>query len=415
MKSFNKILSVLGIALMLFFSQNVTAQERGHHGKQPSAEQVLAKMTEHLELTDAQQKQIAEILKEGEQNRKTIMQGNGEREDKRAAMKKTMEQQKLAIENVLTDEQKAKAKELKQEQRAQMKENRAKHKEQRNALKTALSTYKQQNITPVMKTQRVKLEKKLSHSDKKEIAAIRAKLAENKAAMKAKKEAFKKEGKNREDITEADKAAFKQLGEERKAEMEKARTIVAKYDNEIKSLFEEIKPQAEQWKTDIKAIHDQYKPEDGEHPKGMRKGHRGMPHHEGRMPHDNQSKKMDRNERVQKSKEMKAVHFLLLDPNAPDVIIEDSKNLSSSSLSVFPNPAQTFNNVEFKITKAGEISLELHDQDGNLVKTIINEYREAGSYQERVNLGELLNGFVYVYVLKTASGEVLSEKVVIRK
>ena len=414
MKSFNKILNVFAIALMVLFTQNVTAQQRGHYGKRASSEQVLAKMTESLDLTDVQQKQIAEILKEGDQNRKAVIQGNGEREDKRAAMKKVMEQQKLAIENVLTDAQRAKAKELKEAKRAEMKENRAKHKEQRDELKTAMMTYKKQNIAPVMKKQRGKLERKLSRADKKEIAKIRTNLEANKAAMKAKKEAFKNEGKKREDITEADKAVFKKLGEERKAEMEKAKAIAEKYDSEIKSLFEEIKPQAEQWKTDMKAIHDQYKPENGEHPQGMKKGQKGMPHSGKGKPHHKKGGKMDKGQRMERGKEMKAVHFLLSDPNAKDVGIVDDVNTNSSSLSVFPNPAQTFNNIEFKLAQSGEISLELHDQDGNLIRTIVNEYRDAGNYKERVNLGDL-NGFVYVYVLKTASGEILSEKFVIRK
>jgi DNA repair exonuclease SbcCD ATPase subunit len=407
MKSVIRILSVLAVVFMLFAPQYAKAQQKGDLKKGGSPEQILEKMTAELQLTEQQQTKIAKILEESKKKRQAIMEGAGEQEDKKTAIKEVMQQQKAAVKEVLTEEQLAKATQLKEERKTEVKTEKE-HREKRKALKSAVEAYTAENIHPVMKEQRIKLDKALSAADKKAIAQIRANLAENKAALKAKKEEMHKVGKKREDLTEAEKAAFKQLMEARKTEMEKAKAIVKRYDSQIQSLFEEVKPQSDQWEKDLKEIHAQHKPVDG----GMqeREG-KPMP---GKRPHHGEKGDAGQEHNGEKMKEMKATRFLLLDPSEENKAIKKSNDTKPSGLKVFPNPAQGFNNVQFKVEKAGEVVLELHDQDGNLVRTIVNENRAAGEYTERVNLGDL-NGFVYVYVLKTPSGEVLSEKLVIRK
>jgi hypothetical protein len=304
---------------------------------------------------------------------------------------------------------------MKQQRRGQMEGRRGKMQERRKKgenkeMKAEIKQYSQNNIMPVLKQQRAKLDEKLSQTDKNTIDELRANFKARKAQMIEVKKKHK--GKKRDDFSDEDKAKFKAYKEATKADMEKAKALAEKYQDDLKALREEIKPQAEQWKSDMEAIFEKYgveKPNREEMKKrkeaaqkrgkgkrkGGRKGHKGM--------------------RIPAVKAMSPIGFLLLDPNAAaEVELDETPSETALSMKIFPNPSQEFNNIQYTIVEAGDVTIELHDQEGNLVKTVVNQYQEAGTYTQRVNLGDL-KGYVYMYVLKDHTGNVLTEQFVLRK
>jgi len=400
----------------------VMAQPNGKRGG--NFDKKLEKMSEHLELNDAQEASIKIIFEDGMKKRKALRAKEGDRSSKKAAMKALMEEQNAAIEKVLTKEQLVKFNAFKSERKGKMKgrkgdfrkgkkQDKSKHKE----MKAVIKEYNKSNIMPVLKKQRAKLENDLSQTDKNTISELRSSFKSRKQAMIAAKNSRK--GKSKEDISDEDKAKFKKFKEAQKADMKKAKALAEKYQDNITVLKDEINPQTMKWKADMKAIFEKYDVEmpnreemkkrkeaakkDGKKRKGKRKGEKGN--------RKGGHKRMG----APAMKAMSPVGFLLLDPNA-DAVNEVTEKTTTENLAmkVFPNPAQDYNNIEYQVANAGDITIELHDQEGNVVKTIVNKYHEAGTYTERVNLGEL-KGYIYIYVIKDETGNVLTKKFVLRK
>jgi hypothetical protein len=63
-----------------------------------------------------------------------------------------------------------------------------------------------------------------------------------------------------------------------------------------------------------------------------------------------------------------------------------------------PNPFTTATTIQYSIDKAGTVSLNLYNADGQKVKTLENNYKEKGSYQYNLN-GAGLKAGTYVYTL----------------
>lgn len=69
----------------------------------------------------------------------------------------------------------------------------------------------------------------------------------------------------------------------------------------------------------------------------------------------------------------------------------------------YPNPATDYTNIEFELSKAGNVTLYLTDITGNLVKTILSGIYSSGNHLVVLTLQDLQPG-VYFYTLKTDRG-----------
>jgi hypothetical protein len=78
--------------------------------------------------------------------------------------------------------------------------------------------------------------------------------------------------------------------------------------------------------------------------------------------------------------------------------------VSNNTLSVYPNPVQQEIMVSYTLTHPDEISVQLVDEAGRLIRELIGKTsRSAGSHREVVALpGNLMNG---VYMVVLVSGE----------
>lgn len=79
----------------------------------------------------------------------------------------------------------------------------------------------------------------------------------------------------------------------------------------------------------------------------------------------------------------------------------------------YPNPFNPSTEIQFSVKSGGIASLKLYNTLGQLVKTLFNEYKEAGNYKINVTLSGLPCG-VYVYTL-SANGFISSRKMVLIK
>lgn len=64
----------------------------------------------------------------------------------------------------------------------------------------------------------------------------------------------------------------------------------------------------------------------------------------------------------------------------------------------YPNPFNPSTNIRFDIPKSGNVTLKVYNELGKEVNTLVNSYRNAGSYEINFNAGSLSSG-VYFYKL----------------
>jgi hypothetical protein len=68
----------------------------------------------------------------------------------------------------------------------------------------------------------------------------------------------------------------------------------------------------------------------------------------------------------------------------------------------YPNPAKSVTRVRYSLPSAGKVSLQLFDISGKLIRTIVDEYQNAGSYSLEIGNWKLkIPSGVYFYRLKT--------------
>ncbi|MFZ1320127.1 MAG: T9SS type A sorting domain-containing protein [Ignavibacteria bacterium] len=65
----------------------------------------------------------------------------------------------------------------------------------------------------------------------------------------------------------------------------------------------------------------------------------------------------------------------------------------------FPNPFNPATIINFKINQSGFVTLNVYNLVGQVVKTLVNDYRETGTYSEQFDASELSAG-VYLYKLQ---------------
>jgi len=97
-----------------------------------------------------------------------------------------------------------------------------------------------------------------------------------------------------------------------------------------------------------------------------------------------------------------------------DVIEVNSVNVNTIELAQnYPNPFNPTTNIKFQIGNDGFVSLIVYNSLGEKVKTLVDEFKSAGSYQITFNAIDLPSG-IYVYNLK-AGNYIQSKKMILLK
>ncbi len=382
MKSNQQFFFALFTGALLFLAASLGAQ--GRHGKlhHPHPFFELDRLESELQLTEAQKARVDELKAAFETERAALEKQDFETpEARRDAFRKQRTEHKAAVEKILTEEQKARLQQMRQERPAGPRHHIGK--EEKAALRSELKTYRTENILPVLRAQRARLEEKLSAEDKARIAALRTALT----AMRQEKRALKQdENKSRED--------FQKLRESYQEDMDALKALADKYEADIEGLMADIQPQQEKWSQDIRGIIQKYRPgpgnkeqgRDWKHsPKGPRQALPGRPDmHRGR--------------------------FLLLDPDATD---KPAAEPLFSKVKVFPNPASKEVTLQYTLEKAGDVRIELRNKEGNLLRVVKEGAGQAGPQSVAIDTGQLQDGIYYLAVI--SQGQQLTQKVVISK
>ena len=244
-----------------------------------------------------------------------------------------------------------------------------------------IKAYVAQNVLPVVRQQRQKLEPQLSTADKAQLAIYRTQLQELRQRGQTLRQSIRPAdtvSETRPELTEAQKQQFEQLRADRKALLLNVAQLAQKYQGDIARLAQEIQPQKEKWATDLKALAAKNAAPEPEEPGRLHK--RG--HHRGVT-----------------DRFFRPNMFLLLDPSTPT---EVERELGGTS--VFPNPVLTTSQLEYEVKKAGPVTVELLDGRGNALRTVAQEAKqEKGQHTVQINLADLPTG-TYYYKITTRSG-----------
>jgi hypothetical protein len=82
-----------------------------------------------------------------------------------------------------------------------------------------------------------------------------------------------------------------------------------------------------------------------------------------------------------------------------------------SNIQIFPNPASDLVTVEFDLVDDKNISVEMKDVLGRLIKTGERSYLQAGHHQISMPLGDVAKGIYFISV--NSHAQVLTKKLVI--
>lgn len=278
----------------------------------------------------------------------------------------------------------------------------------RKVAQAEMHQYVSEQIVPVMKVQRTKLDTYLSPTEQNQLDEIR--LAVN--TLKSKKEAngISRPGRRHHQKGQAppspeQREEFQQMREEMRAEMhtqiEGARSILENHQDEIESLLEEVATERAQWKTDMRAIAEKHM---GERDKGDRP-HRHSKHHarpdsaqaeRARPPHPREHGRKGRHGLNGFSRPM---GFLLWDGELPP----SKEQNDELNLNIYPNPTRSESNIRYEVKTAGKVTITLLNDQGTIIKTLTSEPKTPGTYEEHVQHDALKPG-VYIYRVETASG-----------
>ncbi len=61
-------------------------------------------------------------------------------------------------------------------------------------------------------------------------------------------------------------------------------------------------------------------------------------------------------------------------------------------IKVFPNPVESETTLEYQVFKKGNVSIILHDMNGKIIRTLVEEFQNTDTYQISLNLGNLSTG-----------------------
>ena len=97
---------------------------------------------------------------------------------------------------------------------------------------------------------------------------------------------------------------------------------------------------------------------------------------------------------------------------------QDSLPAVTSLAAAAPNPFNPRTEISFKLAGPGRARLDIFDVKGQLVRTLVNAYLEAGSHQEiwngRDSGGLEVGSGVYLYRLNTTAGMLEGKMLLVR-
>ena len=411
MKSIIRATTIL--LCLVLATATLLAQGPRHRGPAPLG-QLIDRHAEELGLSDDQLTQLTELDAATRARLETLRADEAlPPEDRQAATREILRETQATLATILTAEQQQQLRELRPERRDRQRPDPAQReamREGKEALHTAVKAYRAENIEPVLRAQRQKLETRISADDRATLDRLRTQLAAAKAEREAARDAVRQAraaGDRPPDATDREKrkAAFAEGREQKQANRQAMQAeldpLLARYDAAITTLLAEITDQRASWQTDLRAIHEQDAPAEGT---GRTR------HRRARSPRrggdDAGAGKADRPDR----KEMSKAQFLLMDAAAEAPA--EAASAPRNTISLYPNPAVSGETVAtLRILRAGPVRVELRTENGRVLKVIADTQYPAGEHPLPISTQGLRPG-VYYLSLSDAAG-VRTERLVV--
>ena len=106
------------------------------------------------------------------------------------------------------------------------------------------------------------------------------------------------------------------------------------------------------------------------------------------------------------------VEYVRVYQSAP-LSIDEIDNSISFGLINTPNPAKDYTIIGYHLPNNADVQLYIHNVNGQLIQTLIDEKQTAGQHQIKWDLNNLLSG-IYFYTLKTENN-IVTKKCIINK
>ncbi|MEO0092552.1 MAG: S8 family serine peptidase [candidate division WOR-3 bacterium] len=71
---------------------------------------------------------------------------------------------------------------------------------------------------------------------------------------------------------------------------------------------------------------------------------------------------------------------------------------TNSILTISPNPFSKFTTIKYNVPIAGKVTIKLYDATGKLIKTLVEEYHDVGTYSCRLNAEHLKKGLYFLRI-----------------
>jgi hypothetical protein len=252
-----------------------------------------------------------------------------------------------------------------------------------------MKSYIQENVIPVMKVQRVELDKELSGTEKARLAEIRS---EMKIMRQQKAEKMKEFQQNDERPTVEQRKEMREMRNQMHNMMDEVAVMAEDHDATISKLLGEVKTEQEQWRQDMRAIMEKGRKdcmmrEDFQKPGMGKRGQPGRYHGEG----------------VPLRRLLNPETFLLWNPDEPLPFFGEQAGLEDNlQLNVYPNPASQNTQISIQLENETMVSFIIFDKDGNEVMNLNAEHSAAGIYSRTIDVSDLTNG---LYLIKINAGE----------
>ncbi|WBA44115.1 T9SS type A sorting domain-containing protein [Hymenobacter canadensis] len=246
-----------------------------------------------------------------------------------------------------------------------------------------IKAYLKQNVLPVVRRQRQQLEPLLSAADQAQLAGYRTQLR----AIRQQRQALQQSI----GATAAPDSALPALTAVQRQQAQQLRTqartillsvaqLAQKYETAIAQQLVQLQPQKEQWASDIEAIVLKHATPEQQQQLSRFAGRRG--HRGGAV-----------------NGLFRPVAFLLLAPSTPGTTGQLGKPTT-----LYPNPAGATAQLDYRVEKAGAVTINLLDSRGQLLRTLATEAQQApGTHTKQVALGDLQAG-TYYYQITTRAG-----------
>lgn len=248
----------LPIFVVLLFSATIIfAQARPRPERLPA----LDTLQTTLGLTDQQVSDLEALRRDTHAAMQALRaEPFGQQKDRREAARAILEAQKDQMAEILNEEQMAQWSAQRPKRGPKLSES------EQEALKTELRAYREEQIEPVLRQQRAKLDAHISPDNQALIEALR---------------------------TTTKAAERNERHQALRSHQEDLQYLLKTYGADIRALLAEIEPQEQQWQADLKAIHEKYLSVDEGRTRATAR----------RAGHDRKAKG-----------HVRAVHFLLMDP-----------------------------------------------------------------------------------------------------